>query len=422
MKILMYGWEYPPYISGGLGMACQGLATSLAKHDIKISLALPKVDNVIVKEKNINVLDYHLLGKTQALTSQHHSSSLKNFPLFSCYDTKQISCKDLTSLTNFLNRNVNLDHAALTGKYDNNLLFEVLVYARNAGKFAEFVAHDIIHAHDWLTILAGVHAKSISKKPFVLHVHSLEYDRNGENVNPLIYEIEKYGMQHADKIVAVSHYTKNMIQQHYGISADKISVVYNGLFEEQLHAQRPSSSNGNFKIVTFLGRITHQKGPRYFILAVNKILSRRKDVKFVMAGEGDQLRHMIDHTAWLRQGRNILFTGFLNQEQVKRVYSLSDVYVMPSTSEPFGISCLEALSNNVPVIISKQSGVSEVVKHTFKVDFWDVDDIATKIIGLLDYPLIKKEQFRHVNQELQSLKWEDSARNLINIYKRVLES
>lgn len=422
MKVLMYGWEYPPHITGGLGIACEGIVTNLAKLNIEVLLALPNHHKEIASQKNIEILNYYPHETANTLTEPHLAINSEYQSILSGYATRADYFNDVNaninieSLKEFIKNTASVDDQELAGNYGNHLLQAVLNYAKYSSQHAKTKPHDIIYAHDWLTILAGIKAKEISKKPLIFHIHSIEYDRNGEYYNRLIYDIEKYGMQIADKIVTVSQYTKKMVQKFYGVSADKIDVVYNGLPDQYINHPPIHHHQSRTKIVLFLGRITHQKGIIYFINAAHKVLMHKDHVKFVIAGDGDQTRQMIEYVASLKQGKNILFTGFLTQEQVKKMYAISDVYVMPSTSEPFGISCLEALSSGVPIIISKCSGVVEVIKNLLKVDFWDVDGIATKIIALLDYPKIKSEQFYRVGNELNALRWEDTAKKLITIY------
>jgi glycosyltransferase involved in cell wall biosynthesis len=251
-------------------------------------------------------------------------------------------------------------------------------------------------------------------------VHSTEFDRSGENVNQMIYDIEREGMERADKVIAVSHYTRNIIISRYGISGDKVEVVYNGVERNGSWALGETGIDKDEKIVLFLGRITMQKGPEYFLQAAKKVLEIMDNVKFVMAGSGDMMHRAIEMAAELGIGRKVLFTGFLRGEDVQKIYKMADLYVMPSVSEPFGIAPLEALDNDVPVIISKQSGVSEVLMHALKVDFWDVNEIANKIIAVLKYPPLQMTLRNHGNFEVRRLRWKDSAAKCAKIYGEML--
>ena len=325
------------------------------------------------------------------------------------------------------NNNVSLDPGTtgdtkihLTGNYDDNLFYEVLQYAVLAGASASKTSHDVIHAHDWLTILAGIEAKKRSNKPLIFHIHALEPDRSGAYVDEKIFAIEKYGMQQADRIIAVSEYTKNIIIEKYGISPEKISIVYNGT-EFPSQKEHKAEKSNHHKMVLFLGRLAHQKGPHQFIEAARKILKKRKDIHFAIAGTGGMIKEMIQRVAMLRLGKYIHFTGFLDKEKVARIYRLADVYVMPSVSEPFGISTLEALSHDVPVVISKQSGVSEVLNHAFKVDFWDIHEMANKIVALVDYEALRKASLKNSEKEIKDLTWDKAVNGIINLYN-VLKS
>jgi glycosyltransferase involved in cell wall biosynthesis len=306
--------------------------------------------------------------------------------------------------------------------YSSDMYTEVHRYAAAAVELAENSQFDVVHAHDWMTYPAGIGVSAMSKKPLVIHVHSTEFDRSGENVNQMIYDIEREGMERADKVIAVSHFTRNIIISRYGISGDKVEVVYNGV-------ERNGSDNWALagtgiekdeKIVLFLGRITMQKGPEYFLQAAKKVLDKIENVKFVMVGSGDLMHRTIELAAELGIGQKVLFTGFLRGEDVQKIYQMADLYVMPSVSEPFGIAPLEALGNDVPVIISKQSGVSEVLTHALKVDFWDVNEIANKIVAVLKYPPLEMTLRNHGNFEVRKLRWKDSARKCAKIYEESL--
>jgi glycosyltransferase involved in cell wall biosynthesis len=299
---------------------------------------------------------------------------------------------------------------------------EVQRYAEMAVKLAANEEFDVIHAHDWMTYPAGVAVAKASGKPLIIHVHSTEFDRSGEHVNQMIYDIERMGMHLADKIIAVSYLTRSIIISRYGVSGDKVEVVYNGV---ERNGNNNWSANENVvkrdeKVVLFLGRITMQKGPDYFLRAAKKVLERMDNVKFVMAGSGDMMHKAVEMAASLGIGSKVLFTGFLRGEDVQRIFKMADLYVMPSVSEPFGIAPLEALDNDVPVIISKQSGVSEVIKHALKVDFWDVDEIANKIVAVLTYPALGIMLRNHGNYEVRKLRWKDSADKCAKIYEEAL--
>jgi glycosyltransferase involved in cell wall biosynthesis len=302
--------------------------------------------------------------------------------------------------------------------YGANLFEEVKRYALAARKIAEQESFDVIHAHDWLTFLAGIEAKKVSKKPLVTHVHATEFDRTGmQGVNQHVYDIEKQGMEAADAVTPVSHFTKELIVKHYGINPDKIHVVHNAVEFENADIEPHKLPQ---KTVLFLGRVTIQKGPDYFIDAAKKVLEVYPDVRFVVAGSGDMETDMIEKASHYGIGDKVLFTGFLRGPDIDRAYRMADVYVMPSVSEPFGLTPLEAIKNGTPAIISKQSGVSEVLKNALKVDFWDVNELANKICGVLKHKALKEELLAHEQHELGQISWDKSADTCHDVYRRVL--
>jgi glycosyltransferase involved in cell wall biosynthesis len=306
----------------------------------------------------------------------------------------------------------------ISGDYGPNLVEEITRYGRVAEAIAQHESFDVIHAHDWMTVFAGVRASQVSGKPYIYHVHALEYDRSGENMNRDIFDIEHYGLKSADHIIAVSHYTKKMIVARYGIPPGKITVVYNGV-DSYPKRQYKQEKKHPGKVVLFLGRITFQKGPDYFVEAAAKVLEKKSDITFVMAGSGDMLPRMIERVAELGIGKHFHFTGFLHGADVERIYGASDLYVMPSVSEPFGISPLEAAAYEVPVIISKQSGVSEVMNHVLKVDFWDVRELANKILAALTYRALPRQLSEEGIKDLKNLTWGKAARKTLSVYHKV---
>jgi len=278
----------------------------------------------------------------------------------------------------------------------------------------------VVHAHDWMTYPAGVAVAAVTGKPLVVHVHSTEFDRSGEHVNQVVYDIEREGMERAHKVITVSHYTRSIVISRYGISPEKVEVVYNGVERNGSWSVGEASIKREEKLVLFLGRITMQKGPEYFLHAAKKVLEVMDNVKFVMAGSGDLMYRSVELAAQLGIGHKVLFTGFLRGDDVRKIYQMADLYVMPSVSEPFGIAPLEALDNDVPVIISKQSGVSEVLRHALKVDFWDVNEMANKIVAVLRYPPLQMTLRNHGNFEVRKLRWKDAARQCASIYEQLL--
>ncbi len=426
MKVLMFGWEFPPHISGGLGTACFGLTKGLLHHDVEVIFVVPKaygdenqeavrlvnasdisidIRNSIYKDcwENISYIEvgsnlipytspdefYNIINQTKLAGSENFDSVLSKTYQFS-------------------------------GKYGQNLMEEVQRYALVASTIAHQNNFDVIHAHDWLTYPAGIAAKKISNKPLVVHVHATEFDRSGENINQNVYDIERQGMEAADMVIAVSNLTRNIIIERYGISPEKVFTVHNAVDSSTRSDYCFEEKHFQEKIVTFLGRVTFQKGPDYFVEAAYKVLQKDPNVRFVMAGSGDMLIRMIKRVAQLRMSNKFHFTGFLDAEDVDRMFSMSDVYVMPSVSEPFGISPLEAMRSNVPVVISKQSGVSEVLKYALKIDFWDIDAMADAIYGLLHYDALSKMFIRYGKDEVDKMKWDNAAGLVKDIYIKAL--
>jgi len=418
----MFGWEFPPHISGGLGTACYGLTKALASQDVEIIFVVPKAygdedksqmdivgaNNIPIGIKRFNFKDvvkdlsYVELGSNLIpyVNEEEYYNILNN----------RFESEQFISQTD--------ENACLTfnGGYGGGLMQEVANYAVVAKSLVAMFDFDVIHAHDWLTYPAAIAAKELSGKPLVVHVHATEFDRTGENVNPFVFDIEKAGMLAADKVITVSNLTKGIVVNRYGINEDKVVTVYNAVDKvdesEGIHFEKGFDD----KIVTFLGRITFQKGPEYFVEAAYKVLQRTKNVKFVMAGSGDMLEKMIHRAAELGISSKFHFTGFLKGDDVVKMLNISDVYVMPSVSEPFGISPLEAMRSNVPVIISKQSGVSEILKHAIKVDFWDIDAMADAIYGILQYSGLNVMFKEHAKDEVDSLKWENAALKVKEVY------
>lgn len=424
MKVLMFGWEFPPHISGGLGTACYGLVKGLAYHKQDIIFVVPKLwgdeeplaDFVNASDVIIDYREKRFKKFWKNLTYLEVSSFL--VPYLGPDQFKKYTDYSIHDRTD-VDESVFSNKFEFSGKYGKDLMMEVSRYALVAAHIAKANEHDIIHAHDWLSFPAGIAAKEISGKPLVAHVHATEFDRSGESVNQVVYDIERAGMHAADHVVAVSQLTKNIIIKKYGVPAHKITVLHNAVLDASIIKSNYEKKVPE-KIVTFLGRITFQKGPEYFVEAAKKVIDRDPNVRFVMAGNGDLLNRMIDRVAELRMGTKFHFTGFLKGDDVDHMYAISDVYVMPSVSEPFGISPLEAVRHNTPVIISKQSGVAEVLNNAIKIDFWDIDSMADAIFALLHYDGIAKMFKELGTEELKKLKWEHVAEKLVNVYQKTL--
>lgn len=428
MRVFMLGWEFPPFISGGLGTACYGLTRAMDKIGVQITFVLPKmIGNQYpphVKLLGPDLLSLEASIKIDELENVTFRTINSPLQPYSCPNIYQKRIEESLRQRHEMHGESITSASQLMGSshYRSDMYSEVHRYAAIAAELAENEHFDIVHAHDWMTYPAGIAVAAMSEKPLIVHVHSTEFDRSGEHVNQMIYDIEQKGMEQADKVIAVSHFTRSIIIGRYGISGDKVEVVHNGV-ERNGNNDWALSETGidkDEKIVLFLGRITMQKGPEYFLHAAKKVLELMDNVKFVMAGSGDMMHHAIEMAAELGIGQKVLFTGFLQGEDVRKIYKMADVYVMPSVSEPFGIAPLEALDNDVPVIISKQSGVSEVLMHALKVDFWDVDEIANKIVAVLKYPPLQETLASHGNFEVRKLRWVDSARKCLRIYEDML--
>lgn len=428
----MFGWEFPPHIAGGLGTACYGMTRGLARNGVEVSFVVPHAygdeDQRFIHIVNASDVEA-LYGATgceaddilEKMSFIHIDSNMVPYISPEEYDEyhKQYvrSGKRVWSTTDVWKQRY-----TFSGKYGANLMEEVARYAVVAAQVAKELEgqFDVIHAHDWLTYYAGIAAKRVSGKPLVVHMHATEYDRSGENINTQTYAIERAGMMAADRVMAVSNLTRNIVINRYGIPAEKVVTVHNAVRFAENSTEVPERGVKD-KIVTFLGRITYQKGPDYFVEAAAKVLKRLPDVRFVMAGSGDMMNHIIRRVARLGIADRFHFTGFLRGEDVHKMFQLSDVYVMPSVSEPFGISPLEAMRSNVPVIISKQSGVAEVLDYAVKVDYWDVDALADAIYGLIEYPALSDMFSSKGLEEVTSLKWNDAAAKIKTVYETVIE-
>ncbi len=400
MKVLMFGWEFPPFHMGGLGTACYGLTKGLTEKNVDITFVLPK-------------LPFEIKSHVKLVSADEIKIKLKKITSLLVPYVSSEGYDDIRRKTPFSNI------------YGKDLFAEVQRFAQVAELLAENEDFDIIHAHDWMTFPAAIRVKKKSGKPLVVHVHATEFDRTGGNsVNQTVYELERQGMHSADHIIAVSNFTKDKIVNHYGIHPDKVTVVHNAI--EESNGFGHEAGNEEFKIkekdkiVLFLGRITLQKGPDYFVYAAKKVLEKMNNVKFVIAGDGDMLPSIINKAAEMGIADKVLFTGFLRGKDIDRAYKMADVYVMPSVSEPFGLTPLEAMRNNTPVIISKQSGVSEVIKHCLKCDFWDVDELANKIFAVLNYSALNRSLKENGNAEIKKLNWEVPANKCIEVYQQLL--
>ncbi|MCK4276883.1 MAG: glycosyltransferase [Phycisphaerae bacterium] len=447
MRVFMLGWEFPPHISGGLGTACYGLTKGLDELGVGVCFVLPQAvppeatSHVSLRTPAHVPADAMDEASAESIAVGHIFENVDLRPVAAVlqpYATpatykesikRLIAQKRRSSEEGGKPEQVEALEGALqepiprgplaTGAglhYDGDLMAQVYRYARLALEIARAESFDVIHAHDWMTYPAGLAVAAATHKPLVVHVHSTEFDRSGDNVNTQVYEIERTGMHGADRVVCVSYLTRSIVTSRYGVPADRIEVVYNAVELPAADALPMKPIRHDEKIVLFLGRITMQKGPEYFLMAAKKVIAKYSKVRFIVAGSGDMIAPCVELTASLKLGSHVTFTGFLRGGDVDRVFRMADLYVMPSVSEPFGIAPLEALSHNVPVIISRQSGVSEVLTHVLKVDFWDTDEMANKILAVLRHPPLQKT-LRDAGQiELKKLSWRDSAAQLKHLY------
>ncbi len=488
MRILMLGWEFPPFMAGGLGTAVEGLTRSLVKkgHEIVFVLpqAIPEGHQSHVELVGPKALARRVSSLRQGtirpqpiqVTTPHHAdepvhqddpelielltrrveefetSYPSSYPgvdtgnsltrlIHEIQESRTIQSQARASLRDTSGmvalRSASAEQIAdafedvlesieglgsCSSGYGSDLFGDAERYARLVAALGLTEHFDVIHAHDWLTYQAGLLLKQLTGKPLICHIHATEFDRSGENINQGVYDIERAGMQGADRVIAVSRLTKAIVHARYGVPDSKIDVVYNGVAQHEAQPQRGAAIERDEKIVLFLGRITMQKGPEYFIQAAKRVLEKEEKVKFVVAGSGDMAVRMIEHAASIGIGHKVLFTGFLRGRDVDRVYQMADCYVMPSVSEPFGIAPLEAMRNDVPVIVSKQSGVSEVLTHALKVDFWDTDEMANKIVAVLRYPPLGQTLREHGRFELRGLNWDGAAEKCVKVYGRAIAS
>jgi len=485
----MFGWEFPPHISGGLGTACEGLCSGLATLDLELIFVVPHLfgdeeadymtlvapghlpppapapaptpmdtptapPEVVTEKSSVTLTDTTTTASSKTISEieiYQIESMLSPYLSEVSYSERVRKHQQQTSETETTQRvetserqveqqpasaspaalplDLRLDigeeedDAADAQHYGGDLFAEVARYARRAARLVTRLGgdFDLIHAHDWMTYPAAMLASQLTGKPMVLHVHSLEYDRSGDHPHPQIDAIEHQGLHAADRIITVSHYTKSIVRKQHGVAADRISVVHNGITHKKrlraYHSARPRRAD---KTVLFLGRVTFQKGPDYFIDAAALVIPHYPNVKFIMAGSGDMLTGLIERVAELGLSRYFHFTGFLRGKQLELMFSIADVYVMPSVSEPFGIAPLEALVRDTPVIISKQSGVSEVLKHALRVDFWDTRRLAELILAVLQYPAIGETMTELGMEELLTLRWDAAAAKVQRIYQEMV--
>ena len=478
MRVLMFGWEFPPFKSGGLGTACKGMTTALARKGTEVIFVLPRtlegnrpmhvqdgLDVWSASGRRVRGQKREVRGDARLTTLWRESLAALGLPRdvneeewlervrvrhvdspLRPYQTSSSYAEELRELERRLGvrrddpgfrsilfpreetetftreyEEATEETVTLHGGYGADLMSEVWRYAHAAASIALETDFDVIHVHDWMTYPAGILVKRLTGKPLIAHAHALEHDRSGDNVNAAIAGLERMGMEAADLVVAVSAYTRQEIMDYYGIPGDRIEVIHNAVERGEMErAYSAPELCRKEKRVLFMGRVTYQKGPDYFVEAARLVLDRLADTRFILAGSGDMLPNMVRRVAQLRMGSRFHFTGFLRNRDVDRMYAMSDLYVMPSVSEPFGIAPLEAMACDVPVLVSRQSGVVEVLRNAIKVDFWDVREMANKICALLSYPVLAAEEVRNCREELKNIRWENAAVKLRAAYERVI--
>lgn len=418
MKALMFGWEFPPHILGGLGTASYGLTRGMAEQkDLEITFVIPKPYGdedqsflkiigacnvpVVWKETSCEEVDRTLGGIMHPNEYFYYRDHIR-------YDFTRIGTNNIGTIE-------------FSGRYPDNLIQEIGNYEAVAGVLAHSLEFDVIHSHDWLTYPAGIFAKQITGKPLVIHVHATDFDRSRGQVNPIVYSIEKRGMDIADHIICVSDLTRRTVIEKYHQDPAKVTTVHNAV-DPIPNVEQFVKTPRKEKLVTFLGRITMQKGPEYFVEAAAKVLQRTKNVRFVMAGSGDMMQAMIDLAAKRGIADKMHFPGFLRGKQVTQMLADSDVYMMPSVSEPFGISPLEAMQVGTPSIISKQSGCAEILDHAIKTDYWDIDAMADAIYAIVEYPSIYETLSREGRDEVNRITWDKAGLKVRKIYDKVVNN
>jgi glycosyltransferase involved in cell wall biosynthesis len=379
MKILMLGWEFPPFRSGGLGTHCYHLTKGLSSLGIEITFLMPK--------------------------NPHHIKS----------DYMKIIEVDPALMTGPYSFTETVDE-----NYGWNFFDDVWKYNNLAVKYALKEKFDVIHCHDWLTSIAGIEIKRRTKKPLIVTIHSTEYDRTGSlSPNQWILDREANVMKFADLIITVSELMKKQLIERYNVDPNKIIVIYNAIDHENWAVREIERRFVNQKVVLFMGRLTIQKGPDFFLKAAKKVLEKNKDVRFVLGGRGDMLPQLIRESIAMGISDNVMFLGYVPEEELPKIYAAADVFILSSVAEPFGITALEAIAAGTPTIITKQSGVKEVVKHAFTVDFWDANEMANKILALISYPSLHKTMKENGRHEISKYTWGRVAQETIDkAYRR----
>jgi glycogen(starch) synthase len=429
LRVLKLGWEFPPLINGGLGIACLGLSRALAKQvdlTVIVPKSSPEADFKDFELRGLNQLTVEKLKTVEGRYRYESFAQVRNVPLFlDPYEHGELLPGDpdefkAAAIQEAIFSETTVQQLAsfeMGELYGPDLGSKVIEFSKVAAKLALLEPFDIIHAHDWMTFLAGVEVKKATGKPLVVHVHALQYDRAGADARGWIYDLEKYGMDEADRIIPVSRYTGEIIATHYGINPDKIRPVHNGADPVEVFETKKKFPE---KLVLFLGRLTSQKGPEFFLETASRVIAVNPDVRFVVAGTGEKLRPLIESGAFRGLGAHFHFTGFLDKEKVNDLLSMTDVYCMPSVSEPFGLSALEAAQFGIPAVISKQSGVAEVLKGALKADYWDVELMAKHINDLLTDEELRAKVIEQAKLDIAASTWDAAAAKVMRIYEELV--
>lgn len=417
-RVLMIGWEFPPLQAGGLGVACEGLVRALRLF-IDITFVVPVFDERMQME-GVRVMGMDREAADLEITSAEWGRLSGELPQLDYYMLDARVSDELRAgfLKQEYLKRASMGEVLGDGQvYGPELMRKVATYAEAVAAVFGQGEFDLIHAHDWLTYPAAVRLKKKTGKPLLLHVHALETDRAGPGVRNAIYQVERFGLHMCDRVIAVSEYTRNLIVEHYQVPADKIEAVHNGIDPQKVFRAEHHVPE---KIVAFVGRLTHQKGPFFLLETAMKVIARYPEVRFVVAGTGDKMKEMINWTAYKGLSRHFLFTGHVTRQKVAQLLSVADVYFMPSVSEPFGLSAVEAAQFGIPCVISRQSGVSELLVHALKADYWDTDTFAEHIIRLLTDSIEHGQQVGLQNGDLQNISWDLAAAGVILQYRKFL--
>ncbi len=426
IRVLKLGWEFPPLINGGLGVACLGLSAALAKYvDLRVIVprAAPDANFEGFTLSGLNNMRVEDLQTVEGKYRYESFAQIDRVPIhLDPYDTAETTVEKIRmepggEIRFSQTTRHQLEQFKMGELYGPDLGSKVVEFSKIAAKLAMQTEFDIVHAHDWMTFLAGVEVKKATGRPLVVHVHASQYDRAGADARGWIYDIEKYGMEQADRVIPVSTYTGQICAGHYGIDPAKIRPVHNGADPVEVFSTKKKFPE---KLVLFLGRLTAQKGPEFFLEIASRVLAVNENVRFVMAGTGERLKPLIESGAFRGLGGYFHFTGFLNKEKVNELLSMTDVYCMPSVSEPFGLSALEAAQFGIPAVISKQSGVAEVLKGALKADFWDVELMAKHINDLLTDEELRQRVVEQAKQDITASTWDAAARKVVAIYGELL--